>query len=391
MLTRRSVLAATSAAFAVPLLGGTGWQPASAATRAMRPHGIGAQAAIQLRFVNQTGAYDNGSIHYYIVGTNLATGEQSRVTPEGALVPVSLSDNGADGYADYSIPFSSSGDTLSQIPADMSGRIYFSLGDKLKFKVNEGNALAYPAAWVESDPSYGVLHDCVEFTYKDGRIYCNTTMVDMFSVPLSISLTGEESPTTGTLVGGGRQKIFDAISASPDFSSLVVDDRRIIAPGHGLDSGRFSSSYFDSYIDQVWSKYAGEDMVVNANNTTFTGRVSGDQFVFDNGVKAFSRPSTRDVLFCDGALAAPNDGVTGPVAAVLGAGFNRTTLLASANQPTDDPGGFYGGTPNHVYSKALHDNTVDGKAYGFAFDDVGGFASYVEDNASEMAVTLTPF
>lgn len=387
MLTRRSVLAATSAAFAVPLLGGTSWQ----AAQAMRPQRIGAQATIQLRFVNRTGAYDNASIHFYIVGTNLATGEQSRVTPEGTLVPVSLADNGADGYADYAIPFSGSGDTLSQIPADMSGRIYFSLGDKLKFKVNEGNALAYPAAWVESDPSYGVLHDCVEFTYKSGRIYCNTTMVDMFSVPLSIALTGEQSPTTGTLVEGGRAKIFSAVSASPDFGSLVVDDRRIIAPGHGLDAGKFSSTFFDSYIDQVWSKYAGEDMVVNANNTTFRGRVSGDQFVFDGGVKAFSRPSTRDVLFCDGALAAPNDGITGPVAAVLGAGFNRTTLLASADQPTGDPGGFYRGDPVHAYCKAMHDNTVDGKAYGFAFDDVGGFASYVEDNASEMAVTLTPF
>jgi hypothetical protein len=387
MLTRRSVLAATSAAFAVPLLGGTSWQ----AAQAMRPQRIGAQATIQLRFVNRTGAYDNASIHFYIVGTNLATGEQSRVTPEGALVPVSLSDNGADGYADYAIPFSGSGDTLSQIPADMSGRIYFSLGEKLKFKVNEGNALAYPAAWVESDPSYGVLHDCVEFTYKSGRIYCNTTMVDMFSVPLSIALTGEESPTTGTLKEGGRAKIFSAVSASPDFGSLVVDDRRILAPGHGLDAGRFSATYFDSYIDQVWSKYAGEDLAVKANNTTFTGRVSGDQFVFDGGVKAFSRPTTRDVLFCDGALAAPNDGITGPVAAVLGAGFNRTTLLASADQPTGDPGGFYQGTPVHAYCKAMHDNTVDGKAYGFAFDDVGGFASYVEDNASEMAVTLTPF
>lgn len=387
MLTRRSVLAATSAAFAVPLLGGTSWQTA----QAMRPQRIGAQATIRLRFVNRTGAYDNASIHFYIVGTNLATGEQSRVTPEGTLVPVSLADNGADGYADYAIPFSGSGDTLSQIPADMSGRIYFSLGEKLKFKVNEGNALAYPAAWVESDPSYGVLHDCVEFTYKSGRIYCNTTMVDMFSVPLSIALTGEESPTTGTLKEGGRAKIFSAVSASPDFGSLVVDDRRILAPGHGLDAGLFPTTYFDSYIDQVWSKYAGEDLVVKANNTTFTGRVSGDQFVFDGGVKAFSRPTTRDVLFCDGTLAAPNDGITGPVAAVLGAGFNRTTLLASADQPTGDPAGFYQRDPVHAYCKAMHDNTVDGKAYGFAFDDVGGFASYVEDNAAEMAVTLTPF
>ncbi|MGH3359025.1 MAG: beta-1,3-glucanase family protein, partial [Nocardioidaceae bacterium] len=119
--------------------------------------------------------------------------------------------------------------------------------------------------------------------------------------------------------------------------------------------------------------------------------VNGDQFVFDGGVTPFNRPTTKDVLFCDGALAAPNDGVTGPVAAVLGAALNRTTLLDSAEQPTTDPAGFYQAPATHAYSKAMHDNSVDGKAYGFPFDDVAGFASYIEDNATEMAVTLTPF
>jgi hypothetical protein len=39
----------------------------------------------------------------------------------------------------------------------------------------------------------------------------------------------------------------------------------------------------------------------------------------------------------------------------------------------------------------LHGNTVDGKAYGFAYDDVAKFASYVQDGQpSRFIVTLTP-
>jgi hypothetical protein len=114
--------------------------------------------------------------------------------------------------------------------------------------------------------------------------------------------------------------------------------------------------------------------------------------VFGGGVAPFRRPTTRDVLFCDGALAAPNDGVTGPVAAMLGAGFNRTTLLDRVEQPILDPSGFYQGALSNHYSRVMHANSVDGKAYGFAFDDVVDFASFIQDTApKELRVTLTPF
>jgi hypothetical protein len=40
----------------------------------------------------------------------------------------------------------------------------------------------------------------------------------------------------------------------------------------------------------------------------------------------------------------------------------------------------------------MHENTVDGNAYGFAFDDVCEHASYIEDGApTSMTVTITPF
>lgn len=217
-------------------------------------------------------------------------------------------------------------------------------------------------------------------------------MVDMFSIPLAIGLTGSTTRSTGRLVPGGRENIFSAIKSNPDFAPLVIEDTRVIAPGHGIGTGVFPATYFDSVINQVWDRYSSAPMTVNVGSAVRTGRVSGGLFTFDGGVAPFRKPSTADVLYCDGALAAPNDGVTGPVAAVLAAGFNRSVLSSGANQSGTDPATFYRDAVTNHYAKAFHDNTQDGKAYGFAFDDVAGFASCIQDNAPRsMTVELTPF
>ncbi|MDH6622420.1 hypothetical protein M2271_000207 [Streptomyces sp. LBL] len=353
-----------------------------------------AAGALPLTIVNDSGSFDNANVHVYIVGNQ--DGRQVRVTPDGALAPIAVSDNGADGYTDYAIGLSGSGETRLSLPY-MSGRIYVSLGQKLKFKAvadGAGNpALQYPAGWVASDPGYGVLHDCAEFTHNSSGMFCNTTMVDMFSVPLSIRLTGAKDQTTGALRASGRADVFTAARQVEEFAPLVVDDTRVIAPGHGLDAGLFPKDYFAPYIDEVWSTYTGKDLTVTTNAGTFTGRVRGDRFTFEGPAPvSFARPSTRDVLFCDGALAAPNDGTTGPVAAVLGAGLNRSTLLSAPAQPTTDPASFYRTALTNHYAKAMHAATADGRAYGFAFDDVADFASYIQDTApTGIRLTLTPF
>jgi hypothetical protein len=308
-----------------------------------------------------------------------------------------LANNGPDGFADLSIALAADGDTSLGIPANMSGRVYLSAEQKLRFKVvadGAGNpALQYPAGWVSSDPSYSVLHDWIEFTHNGGGMFCNTTMVDQFSVPLAITLTGAATQTTGTLVAGGRDAIFAAIRGIGDFAGLVVGDNlRVIAPGHGIDAGVFSPTYLDSAIDAVWQHYAGNTLTVTTNAGTYTGQVSGNTLNFSGGIAPFAKPTTQNVLYCNGTLAAPNDGVTGPVAAVLGAGFNRSTLLSAPNQPDTDPGTFYADQVTNHYSRVMHANSQDGRAYGFPFDDVANFASYVQDTSpSSITVTLTPF
>ncbi|WP_320773615.1 beta-1,3-glucanase family protein [Streptomyces sp. CRN 30] len=388
---RKMLFALGGAAVAVPAIAAVA-PHALAGPTGSEGAGTKAAGALPLTIVNNSGSFDNASVHVYVVGNQ--DGRQVRLTPEGTLAPISASDNGADGFTDYAISLASGAETRLTLPY-MSGRIYVALGQKLKFKaVTDGNgnaALQYPAGWVKSDPNYAVLHDCAEFTYNSAGMFCNTTMVDMFSVPLAIRLTGAKEQTTGTVRAGGRAAAFAAVRRAEGFADLVVDDTRIIAPGHGLDAGLFAKDYFAPYIDEVWSTYTGRDLTVTTNAGTFTGRVRGERFTFDGpAAVSFAKPSTRDVLFCDGNLAAPNDGTTGPVAAVLGAGFNRSTLISHPSQPTTDASSFYRTDLTNHYSKAVHTATEDGRAYGFAFDDVADFASYIQDTApTGVRLTLT--
>ncbi|MCH6159521.1 beta-1,3-glucanase family protein [Streptomyces marispadix] len=390
MISRRSLIrGAAATAIAAPAAGLLVTQ-AGGVTRKQAKKAAG---PLSLKIVNKSGEFDSKSIYVYIVGNDGTN--QVHVTPEGELKPVSAGDNGGDGFTDYAIPLSGEETTL-KLP-EMSGRIYVACGDKLKIKAVEGGdgkaALAYPAGWVSNDPNFDVMHDCAEFTYKNGAMYCNTTMVDMFSVPMGIQLKGDKDQKTGFLKEGGRDQIFKAVKEAKGFGDLVIDDKRVIAPGHGLGEGKFAKDFFDSYVEKVWETYSSKELVVTTNAGKFTGKVSGDKLSFTGpGEVSFNKPSTKDILFCDGELAAPNDGTTGPVAAIVGAAFNRSTLASIAEQPSTDPKEFYKGDVVHEYVKAMHAATEDGKAYGFAFDDVASFASYIEDGgASEMTLTLTPF
>ncbi|MFE4581147.1 beta-1,3-glucanase family protein [Streptomyces chartreusis] len=392
VLTRRSMLTAIAAAAVA------GSAVVSATPRALAADNDepAAEAArrLPLTVVNHSGEFANRSVHLYIVGSQ--GDRQVRVTRRGTVERVKLSDNRDNGFTDYAIPLATRGSTELRLP-HMSGRIYVALGHKLKFKAVRGAdgtvALQHPAGWVESDPNYPVLHDFVEFTHNESGMFCNTTMVDMFSVPMMIRLNGARDHSTGRLRDGGRDRVFRTLRNNPDFSRLVVGERRVIAPSHGLDNGRFPQHYFDPYIDRVWNTYRNKRLVVRTDAGTFTGQVRDHRLTFTGPASvSFAKPSTRDVLFCDGALAAPNDGVTGPVAAVLGAGFNRSTLVSHRQQPTTRVAGFYDTAVTNHYARVIHAATTNGKAYGFAFDDVADWASYIQDTRPQhMHLTLTPF
>ncbi len=244
---------------------------------------------LPLTIVNSTGRWSNDKVFVHIVGTELSSGRMGHVKADGNFVAASVADNGSGGYANYGIRLSK----LKSLPlGQISGRIYISMGQPLKFKVVGDNAIQYPAGWVRTDPSYKILHDFMEFTHDGSGFHTNTTAVDMFALPMYITLSGARKQTTGRFEKGARARVFFAqMRKQPGFKKLAIGNLRVIAPSHALDRGLFSDSYLDPYVDARWKQYGSKTLTVVANNQTYLGRVESGKFVFrQNGaVKASFR------------------------------------------------------------------------------------------------------
>ncbi|MEV6298926.1 beta-1,3-glucanase family protein [Actinoplanes sp. NPDC051861] len=292
------------------------------------------------------------------------------------------------------------------MPKNLSGRIYFSFGRKLDFRLTT-DGLVQPAPWASGDPNHDILFDWSEFTLNGSGLWLNSSQVDMFAVPHIVSVTGGSGKIakTGEPVANGRQKVIDAIKASPDFAKSVVTAAdgtvlRVLAPGKAADAGLMSPTYLDPYITSAWNAYTSKTLTVvpftDQPTVKYLGRTSGNVMSFTDTsgrtVASFTKPSTANVWGCDGALGAPNDQVVGPIARTLCAALQRTTLGRLDTQPSGTAADFYQGERTNVYAREIHKNMVDGKAYAFAFDDVQNQESLVHDGDPRAAgITLTPF
>ena len=346
-------------------------------------------------------------VHVYVLGVNLETGRLGYVDGGGAFTPWTGGGPVPVPAPDVAIPGPADGaGTTIKVPKNISGRIYFSFGRKLDFRIS-GDGLVQPAPWAGGDPNRDILFDWSEFTLDGSGLWLNSSQVDMFAVPHIVSVTGGSGRTssTGELVDGGRQKVIDAVRANPDFARSVVTGAdgtvlRVLAPGKAADAGLMSPTYLDAYITSAWNSYTAKTLTVvpfgDRPDVKYLGRTSGDVMNFTDGggrtVASFKKPSTANVWGCDGALGAPNDQVVGPIARTLCAALWRTTLGRIDTQPGGTAADFYTGGPANPYAKAVHANMVDGKAYAFAFDDVQNQESLVHDGDPRAAgITLTAF
>ena len=138
---------------------------------------------------------------------------------------------------------------------------------------------------------------------------------------------------------GGR-----GIAVPREFQSLatVQAPYRIVNPGAGpFSTGEAQASYYTSYVDHVWSS---------------------------NGLTI---PTPGPNL--SGLAAYPD----------LSAALNRHTAAAGTFAPDgtltgtsmwSNPATFYASAPANYYAQFWHENAIDGKAYGFPYDDVGGYS-----------------
>ncbi|WP_399208340.1 glycoside hydrolase family 64 protein [Streptomyces sp. SLBN-118] len=362
-------------------------------------------ATIPLTFTNNSGRGDQ--IYIYNLGTLLTTGQQGWADANGTFHPWPAGGNPPTPAPDASIAGPAAGQSRTIRIPKFSGRIYFSYGQKLVFKLATGG-LVQPAVQNPADPNRNILFNWSEYTLNDSGLWINSTQVDMFSAPYAVGVQPESGATrsTGHLKPGGYNGFYSALRGQPGGWGNLIQTRsdgtvlRALAPGHGIEAGALPAGVMDDYVNRVWSKYSASTLTVtpfaNQPNTKYYGRVSGGVMNFTNAagavVTSFQKPDSDSIFGCYKRLDAPNDQVRGPISRTLCAGFNRSTLLTNPNQPDTGSANFYQDVVTNHYARKIHAQMVDGKAYAFAFDDVGAHESLVHDGNPQRAyITLDPF
>ncbi|WP_218926047.1 glycoside hydrolase family 64 protein [Xylanimonas oleitrophica] len=380
---------------------------AALAVAAVTAVGVAAPAAavpdtIPLTITNDSDR--GGPVYLYVLGEQ--NGRLGYADASGAFHPWPSAGEVPVPAPDASIPGPAQGESITIQMPKLSGRVYFSYGEKLNFQIVLDGRLVQPAVQNPTDPNRDIMFSWTEYTLNDAGLWINSTQVDFFSAPYQTGLRKADGTviSTGMLKPDGFQNVISALDGTPGWDNLVQrapngEVLRVLSPGHAIGVGQIAADVLDDYVDRVWAHYSNESMTVRPYSydpgTVFTGRVSGDVMTFTDGsgaqVATFNKPSSDSIFGCHNDLAAPNDDV-GAISRTLCAGFHRSTLLLGSEQPTQDPAAFYQDPVTNYYAKFVHEQMVDGRAYAFAFDDVVAQESLVHDgNPTAAYIKLDPF
>ena len=357
------------------------------------------------------GKWPDDKVFVAVIGRDPTTNVFSWVKPDGTTVPLAVEDNDATGhltkngqnYPNYFFTLAQS--KLLKLPKLSSGRIFVSVGEPMYIKVLKAadNTIGFagPNPLNATDPNIDVYYDWYEFTWNDDAIFINTTQVDQFSIPLSLDVYGgNKTRHVNSGITQTRAQIFAEYNQEVpvEFQIADADPIRILAPGKAaFDVGKPQEHYFDDYIDQSWTYYQSNVLQMSIGAKQFEGSVVDGVLVFRHTNWADThepdepqgmlfnvrKPTTQDVLEGKGTLARSNDpwGVEGQLEAQICAAFNRHVM--EDNSEWKDAGAFYLQSPANFYAHFWHLHGVNGKAYGFAYDDVSDQSSTLIETQPE--------
>lgn len=322
----------------------------------------------------------------------------------------------------YMVLVPNTGLTITDTPQMASGVFLFSYNqlpnDFAVVSDAFGNATVQGPSFLPDTVDYNTIFNTVELTLTANTagvtlpaVWADITNVDYFSTPLEIYLTGYTNGEVYSQGKGamksGRDSVFAEYIKETEgtiFSKLVVTGEsgnvRILGPQHGITAGLIPINYWDEYVDKVWAYY--KDNVLHIDNGaygTYSGMVNyNDKMALtgSNGdIQLISRPGpglAMDIFGCQGTLAAPNNSV-GHLAAIIGAAFNRSTLLSHSSQPYCNTHDFYQLTGStNLYASVLHKFYVDGTTYAFPFDDVcNGSSTLSCPDPRQLTINLSTF
>jgi hypothetical protein len=244
------------------------------------------------------------------------------------------------------------------MPANGSGRMYFYI-------------VTSPADPPESAtaPRRSRYNDFIEHTIGATRYNGNTTRVDAFGLKIAMRLrcadgydvaVGEDYETFAEDRAVTFQKFVDEVPAEWKHLGQVEAPYRIPQPGSSKSefrAGGPNANYYAAWIDELWS--------VNGLTIPKAGPNC-------SGLGAYP------------AVSAACERHVGGIAGTFSADGKLRVNTLWQNAAT-----FYTKAPADYYAKFMHDHAIDKKAYGFPYDDVGGWSSYVShDNPRCLIIAV---
>ncbi|MFM9279825.1 glycoside hydrolase family 64 protein [Paenibacillus jiagnxiensis] len=295
---------------------------------------------LTFRLLNGTnGAYSDQQIYWGVLGINPENGRWSYLDASGQLQPISTALNDAPGHLskkgnNYANIYHTLSNSYVNLPKITSGRMFICVGSPCYIKTYD-TGFAGPDINNPTDPNRDIYFDFIEFTVDDAGYHGNTTRVDGFGFPIQhrlVNRAGNYDRTVGELESETRAGLFQKYrnEVPQPFKALadVQAPYRIVAPIHGsFASGGANASYFAGY----------------------------------------SGYNTQEILLCNGALQEDSAKCSA---------INRHVYENPANW--NNVSAYYQAAPANFYAKFWHDHSIDRLAYGFAYDDYNGQASYLE-------------
>ncbi len=403
-------------------------------------HNLGiAQNKIPLQIENKT-TYTDDEIYIAIVGKSqeirgqfiyldIETGIQKPMDRSLNTLPGPVGDDysqGPDGknrYADIFVKLSEISNKTISIEAIESSRIFLSFNNPLFLFFHcpgpgncideNGNTVGpgytSPDPNNPFDPNRDFLYEIVELNLEQNNtdlvFHGNTSRVDSFQYPIGLEITGSRGTQTVGEISEKNNIVTAFTSGAPIEFKKCVDEKTgvITAPsktpefkeGQGI-----YANYFQPYIDRVWEKYKTSPLAFrDGDGVLWEGGVEGERLIVTGNApgSAFDgqqaiiekRPNTQEVLEGKGVFNSGN-AFDKRIQAQFCAAFNRHVINDQAGgdpgiQDWGNPSTFYQTSPYNYYASFWHNEeyVLNGKGYGFAYDDVFDQASLLYEPKTE--------
>jgi hypothetical protein len=326
-------------------------------------------------------------------------------TVQGPIVNGDGGPGGSGKYANCFARLSEIPNKIVNIPGIAGCRILISFNSQLYlYFFGATGGYAAPNLANPNDPNQGIRFEMIELTNASNGMWANTTRVDSYQYPMGLEVWGNSSfyKKVGELKTHAQLISQWQSTAPAEFAGCLDAAKGIIkfpSKTTAFLAGGAQANYFSAYINSIWSKYAGGDLVFSAGDAgTWRGRTSGNVFTFtrtsDGQVATITnKPTNTETMEGSGVLAAGAqwDKV---VQAQICAAINRhaidLNLATGATQDFETTSKYFLTTPYNWYTKFWHQTDVsyNGLTYAFCYDDVFDKSSTI-NAPSPIRATIT--